>query len=522
MDDYSIEMEPLKQGDDNNKNNGSHRKTPTIAIIGTGNYGIALGRRLLGYGYEIVYGSRSPNISYIRECFKDAPEAKRSFSVTSIADAWSRSDEFVFFAIAANNSIYERVVANIVESLDERIINSSKTVIEMSNLTEDQRLDSIHESNAERLQTFFNRKLDLSGKFYQINVVKAFNLLNVVSITSPLDLDFDKEALTNSYNKFVPIAGDDFMSKHSFIHLCNKIGFKAYDYGSLKSSALKLELSNRKTFSNWFYPSIISIVFYLVNFGWMFWNAFFFPRKPHTLSEYISKISILSCINKTTGFTALQLLAYVYLAYVVASIYQLVYSTKYRRFPKFLAFWLKSRKQLGLWSFMFATIHVVTSLFIVNPSYVNSWYQKPSANSTQFTKMSLNGELNVLTGILAYIFYAIVALTSVNSIANSLNFSEWRFVQSKLGLTCLFASLLHDVVMHARLLNERHEKNYSFVFLATRTKLHSIYVPLFVLIARFVLTYFKPLANRLKLIRNGTYVKKHSKNEIEDLINYFV
>jgi predicted dinucleotide-binding enzyme/DMSO/TMAO reductase YedYZ heme-binding membrane subunit len=501
----SVELEPLRSIKDKFSS-----KIPTIAIIGTGNYGIALGRRLLGFGYEVVYGSRSPNIEYLRECFQDAPDVQGLYSVTSIVEAWTRADQFVFFAISASNAIYERVAAEIVQSLDERIINASKIVIEISNRTDGQKRDSIRESNAKRLQEIFNRNMDQFQKFYQINVVKAFNLMSASSTTSPLDSEFDKESLTSSYYRFVPIAGDEATSKDSVIQLCRKIGFEAYDYGSLKNSALKLEVSNMRTFSSWYRPSMISILFYFFNLIWMFWNAFFFPRKPHTFDEYLSKISFLSLINKTTGFTALQLLAYVYLAYIVASIYQLVYSTKYKKFPRFLASWLRMRKQLGLWSFMFATIHVVTVIFIVNPSYVNSWYQKPAANSTQFTKMTLNGELNVLTGIFAYIFYVVLALTSVNSIANSLNFSEWRFVQSKLGLTCLFVSLMHDVVMHARLLNERHEKNYSFVFLATRTKLHSIYVPLFVLVARLTLTYFKPLANRLKSIRNGAVVKTHT------------
>jgi predicted dinucleotide-binding enzyme/DMSO/TMAO reductase YedYZ heme-binding membrane subunit len=485
----------------------------TIAIIGTGSFGIAIGRRLLAYGYDIVYGSRNPNINYLRECFGDDVTNTQTgrFSVTSVFEAWNSANLFVFFAISAHESVYEKTVAEIVEALDERIINQSKVVIEVSNLSDEQTIDSIRVSNAMRLQSAFLKMLDHYQKFYRITVVKAFNLMSANSITSPLDPVYDKETLTNSYDKFVPVVGDDEQAKSQVIELCERIGFKAFDYGSLTESAVKLEVANRTTFSNWYYANLISVLSYLFNLIWMFANAFYFPSKPHTFSQYLSKVSVLNLLNKTTGFTALQLLAYVYLAYVVASFYQLAYSTKYKRYPRYLDTWLRIRKQLGLWSFAFATIHVFTAMFMINPSYVKKWYQTPAANATlPFTKMTLNGELNVLTGVFAYLFYVIVALASVNSIANSFNLSEWRFVQSRLGLCCLSLSLLHDSVMHFRLVNERNVENYSMEFLLTRTKMHSMYVPVFVLVARLVLTHFKPVSGRLRRIRDGSVVKTAS------------
>ena len=222
--------------------------------------------------------------------------------------------------------------------------------------------------------------------------------------------------------------------------------------------------------------------------------------------KYVSSLSILTIVNKTTGFTSLKLLAYVYLPNVIASLYQLARGSKQTRFPRWLNAWLISRRQLGLWSFLFASIHFLSGLSVVNPSYVNSWYQKSSVantTTTTFPKMTINGELNVLTGMTAYILFILLSLSSINSIASSLNLSEWRLVQSRMGLGLLAMSLVHDLVMHIRLLNERREKEYSLTFLLTRTKFYSIFLPLFVLVARALLAYFPPLSVRLQKIRNG-------------------
>jgi hypothetical protein len=63
------------------------------------------------------------------------------------------------------------------------------------------------------------------------------------------------------------------------------------------------------------------------------------------LKKFIAKFSPLEHLNKVLGFSSLQLLAFVYCGSVMAAIYQLKYGTKYKRFPKYLDFWLKTRKQ---------------------------------------------------------------------------------------------------------------------------------------------------------------------------------
>ena len=84
-----------------------------ITIIGTGNYGIAIGKRLMNYGYDVIYGSRNPNFDYLKECFND----QNKFTVTTIIDACLKTDKFIFLAISAENNNYENF-ANELNNLE--------------------------------------------------------------------------------------------------------------------------------------------------------------------------------------------------------------------------------------------------------------------------------------------------------------------------------------------------------------------------------------------------------------------
>ena len=43
-------------------------KTEVISVIGTGNYGLAIGKRLIQYGFKVAFGSRKPDYDYVKEC----------------------------------------------------------------------------------------------------------------------------------------------------------------------------------------------------------------------------------------------------------------------------------------------------------------------------------------------------------------------------------------------------------------------------------------------------------------------
>jgi DMSO/TMAO reductase YedYZ heme-binding membrane subunit len=240
---------------------------------------------------------------------------------------------------------------------------------------------------------------------------------------------------------------------------------------------------------------------------------YLFPKKPHSLLQYLNNASSLALLNKSLGYTALQLLAFVYLGSVVAGIFQLKNGTKYKRFPRLLDAWLRTRKQLGLWAFLIACIHVIASLLTVNPSYQSEWYKTTLVNlngynHVVFGKMRFVIEVAMFLGIMGFILMSLVALTSINSIATSLNWSEWRFVQTKVGLLALFTALMHDFFMYLRIYIDKDEKNFSTLYMWTRVKLIAIYFPLLVLILRFIFAYFPPISKRLENIRNGNVVSK--------------
>lgn len=77
---------------------------------------------------------------------------------------------------------------------------------------------------------------------------------------------------------------------------------------------------------------------------WVFWIYFWFPKKPVSFQTYLKDFSLLSHLNKVLGFSSLQILAFVYLGSVFASLNQLKSGTKYQRFPPYLDFWLSTSK----------------------------------------------------------------------------------------------------------------------------------------------------------------------------------
>jgi metalloreductase STEAP1 len=244
------------------------------------------------------------------------------------------------------------------------------------------------------------------------------------------------------------------------------------------------------------------MAFLAFNFVWIFFHYFQFPKKPLTFQQYLNDFSLLSHTNKVLGYTSLQLLAFVYFATAVASVYQLIYSTKYQKFPKYLDWWLKTRKQFGLLAFFLAGLHAIATIYIVNPFYLADWFRTPDQFSN-LKILTLNGEIALILGILALAFMIILALTSINSIGNSLTFGEWRFVQSNLGIFSLILGTLHTIVMYSRIYGEKDKFNYNLTYLVTRVKMIAFIFPVFVLFSRLLLGYFPPLAQRIEKIRYG-------------------
>jgi predicted dinucleotide-binding enzyme len=328
-----------------------------ITIIGSGNFAMAIGKRLIEYGgFEVIFGSREPNSAYIAECLNS-----KEFTVTSVEKAFAKSTRIIILAVLAKKEIYESLSRKLVENIESTFGNNKKIIVEISNILDDEPHSKV--SNAECLETILNSYM--KNVNLKVSIVKAFNLVNSYSIGSNIDNEKPKI-------ETIPLAGDDHESKEYIIKFCNRIGFQAFDVGLLRN-AFKLETLNKKTFTDWYYPSILSILFTIFNFIWIFVNYFIFPKNSITFEKYLEEFSLLSHLNKVLGYTSLQLLAFVYLGGVVASIYQLKNGTKYKRFPAYLNYWLLYRKQFGLWAFLLASFHGLASMLVVNPAYLDVW-----------------------------------------------------------------------------------------------------------------------------------------------------
>lgn len=503
----------------NDLNNNVNDDYNLITIFGTGDYGTALGKRLIRFGYRIVYGSRNPDFKYIQENFSNEIDTN-NIKINSVEDAWLNSKKIIFFAVHAN--VYEKLIdqlfhaENLSKKIDENhafnysreqykiVIDVSNRLLNLANI--DGGNKKVFISNAEYLQHCFNKYTN------KIIVVKAFNNLSAYS----MDCEYANRG-RNSLNSFgsgelVPVASDNQLAKDNIVYLCNQIGFRGFQIGSL-DKARDLEKINEKVFPEWKYPTIFSICFLIFNFIWYFFYSYFTNVKYKSFHQYLNEFALLAHTNRVFAFTSINLLAYVYLAGIVASMYQLYYGTKKRRFPIYLDLWLKSRKQLGLWAFFFATLHMIMTFCVLTPSYFSPWYQqtKPVYNRTvtplfsvrDAFKFTLHAEINLLTGIIAYVVMALLALCSINSISSSLNWPEWTFIQSKCGIFCLTCSLIHDLVMFLRFVIEKDLHKYTTKHIFTRVKFLIIWLPLCVLILKFLFTCFPPISNRILNIRSG-------------------
>ncbi|GFN75770.1 metalloreductase steap2 [Plakobranchus ocellatus] len=197
----------------------------------------------------------------------------------------------------------------------------------------------------------------------------------------------------------------------------------------------------------------------------------------------------------------------------LASILQIYYGTKHRRFPQFLDTWLKSRKQFGLVSFFLVTVHAIASAMMLSPTYYSSWFHKVTVtlpanlNLTSATSdlvltpskawMIWKGEAACALGVLAFVLMAVVALTSIRSVGETLNWSEWRCVHSQVSYGVLALSAAHVCVMGSPGWVKKGfpETFKSITFL-------SVLLPLFVLLLKLVFS-LPPLRGYLLKIRRG-------------------
>lgn len=178
----------------------------TIAIIGTGNVGSALGQRFAELGHTIVYGSRDPSRDDVERLVEaSGPRA----SATTQREAAEQADIVVF---AVPWEIVEDLTRNLGDLSGRVIIDPTNPRRIAGDGLRDYAFDG---SNAERIQAL------APGAF----VVKAFSTLGYYTMLDP--------SLAGGPVS-VPIAGDDADAKRVVAALVAGIGLEPVDVGPLR------------------------------------------------------------------------------------------------------------------------------------------------------------------------------------------------------------------------------------------------------------------------------------------------
>ncbi|XP_062302392.1 metalloreductase STEAP3 [Osmerus eperlanus] len=441
--------------------------SPVVGILGTGDFSRSLARRLVTSGFPVVVGSRNP-----KRCSSLFPE---DVEVTSQHQAASQAD-LVFVAIHPEHY-------STLGSLREAL--AGKAVVDVSNST---CLNRDGPSQAEQL----------AAMFPECSVVKGFNVISAWTLqTGPRD-----------GSRQVLICGDSSQAKNSVFHICRSTGFHPVDMGTL-SAARDIENTPLLLFPSWCLPALATLLlflfFYLYNFLRDILHPYLFAGK------YVFYKLPVETVNVTFPCVALVLLALVYAPGVLAAFLQLSRGTKYRLFPAWLDVWLRSRKQLGLCSFLCATLHAVYSLCL--PMRKSARYKLLNAAFKQVKAGQEDSwveqevwrmELYLSVGILALGLLSLLAATSLPTVANSLNWREFSFIQSRLGYAALVMATLHTLIYGwDRGLDPEQYRFYlppPFLLVAV--------VPCGVLLARLGLA-LPCVARRLGRIRRGWEEKRH-------------
>ncbi|XP_042597040.1 metalloreductase STEAP4-like [Cyprinus carpio] len=380
-------------------------KPETVCIYGTGDFGRSLGLRLLQSGYSVVYGSRDPKNSLL------LPKGSKVMSHAAAAcDA-----HVVFMAVQREHYGFLTSLASGLEG---------KVLVDVSN---NLKRGLYPESNAEYLSRL------VPGA----TVVKAFNTISAWALQFG-GLDANRQVL---------ICGDRADAKQQVVNIAQSLGFTALDRGSLRAAA-ELEDLPLQLFPLWRLPLNIAICLTAFIFFYALTSDVIYERV--TNGKDIAFRIMISLANKTFPIVSLVMLSLCYLPGALAGFLQLYNGTKYRRFPDWLDRWMLCRKQLGLLALAFGFLHVLYTLVIPIRYYVR--YKKNvftislvKDNKTyEFDNtMAWRVDSYYSMGMLGFGLFVLLGITSLPSVSNSLNWREFRFIQSKLGYITLLLCTTH-------------------------------------------------------------------------------
>jgi NADPH-dependent F420 reductase len=186
---------------------GVNAAAETVALIGTGNVGAALGRRFAEEGHTVVYGSRNPSAADVAALVRETGHGAVALPP---ADAAARSRVIV---LAVPWSAAEEVVRGLGNLSGKIIVDPTNPRVTAQDGFAD--YPPLPDSNAERIARL------APGA----HVVKAFSTLGFETM---LDPSVAEGPVT------VPVVGDDRAAKEVVANLARQIGLESIDVGPLR------------------------------------------------------------------------------------------------------------------------------------------------------------------------------------------------------------------------------------------------------------------------------------------------
>ncbi len=178
----------------------------TIAVIGTGHVGSALGQRFAEIGLTVVYGSRTPNRADVQALVAATsngasattpPKAAQMADIILLAVPWTVAEKVLV-------SLGDLTGKIIIDPINPRVITDEGLADYPSFI-----------SNAERIQALAPRS----------SVVKAFSTFSSDTMTDPGLVD---HPIT------IPLAGNDADAKSVVADICHRLGFETIDFGPVR------------------------------------------------------------------------------------------------------------------------------------------------------------------------------------------------------------------------------------------------------------------------------------------------
>lgn len=438
-------------------------EVPRVGILGSGDFARSLATRLVGSGFSVVVGSRNPK--------RTAGLFPSAAQVTSQEEAVV-TPEVVFVAM------FREHYASLCGLSDQL---TGKILVDVSNPTEQEHQQQLT-SNAEYLASLFPA----------CAVVKAFNVISAWTL----------QAGPRDGNRQVPVCSNHPEAKRKVSAMAQAMGFTPVDMGSL-ASAREVEALPLRLFPGWKVPTLLMLGLFVFFYAYNFVRDVLQPYVQDGKNRFY-KLP-LTMVNTTLPCVAFVLLSLVYLPGVLAAVLQLRRGTKYSRFPDWLDHWLQHRKQIGLLSFLCASLHAAYSFCLPlrrahRYDLVNMAVKQVQSNKSHLWNEEevWRMEIYLSLGVLALGTLSLLAVTSLPSIANSLNWREFSFVQSSLGFVALVLSTLHTLTYGwARAFDVAR---YKFYLPPTFTL--TLLVPCAVILAKGLLL-LPCISHRLARIRRG-------------------